>query len=346
MIYTGDDDYEQMMAEFVATSADAGVRPTGAEYELWAADRPVPSLAAVRLHFHTWTKAVQAGLSRSGRGLPRRGAGRPTLEADRLVMLQTEQLDRLMSAASARLAPAPPPREANRVIKEVVRDLTGDMVRAFESFRRRWLLAAIREDTGPFEARFGVEGRGSKEERRAWEAARHRPAREIVEEVLEPRSLDGLLSAAKGDLRNDSGWLAMEQRDRLLAIDPSESPRWRVLKAARNCLQHGEGPALRDLARALAELDPNSDAQLVVSGNPPESEANILRWLAADVGAPPGYDPGPRLHRSRLAHLHGMLRRVTVAMYSKGSAGPDLAEASASLDEMGADGSEDTALNH
>ena len=66
---------------------------------------------------------------------------------------------------------------------------------------------------------------------------------------------------------------------------------------------------------SLAGLDPESDGPLMVRV-PPNSAANVVIWLAAEVGAPDGHSSASRLQRSRLAHLHAMLVRVTQAMRS------------------------------
>lgn len=314
VIYTGDDDYEDTVAVFVAGAIDTGMWPRRQEYERWAAGRPVPSWPAVRNHFGSWTRAIQIGLARSGRTLPRRGLG-VMPEADRLVGVHLEQLERLFEEAADLLIEELPKPVANRRHKDTVADLTGDLVSVFESFRRRWLLAAAREEPAQFLTNLKPNGRASNKERRAWEAVNQRPARDVIEAVIDERGLDALLSATRGNLCDDGGWLAPRQRARLQRIDPRESVRWRVLKAARNCLEHQAVTTMQVLANALSGLDPESDAPLIVKA-PPNSYANVVRWLAAEVGAPGGYSSATRLHRSRLAHLYAMLVRATKAMRS------------------------------
>lgn len=314
VVYTEDDAYEQTMALFVADAVDAGMRPSGQEYKRWAASRPVPSQHAVFLHFGNWKRALQVGLARSGRTLPRRGVAIMP-EADRLVDLHLEQLQRLLEEAVDRLSEAMPKPEWNRRYKETVTDLAGDLVSEFESFRRRWLLAAAREEPQGFLANLNPNGRASNKERRVWGSVRQRPIRDVIDTVVDERRLDALLSATDGDLCDDGGWLAPTQRARLQHIDPQESKRWRVLKAARNSLEHRAERALTALAIALTGLDSESDGPLMVRV-PPNSAANVVIWLAAEVGAPDGHSSASRLQRSRLAHLHAMLERVTQAMRS------------------------------
>ena len=237
------------------------------------------------------------------------------LEADRLVDLHIEQLQRLFAEATDRVIQEAPRSEAMRRHKDTVADVAGDLVSVFETFRRRWLIAALHEDPKGFLANIEPNGRASSKERRAWEAVDQRPVRDVVEAVVDERGLDALLSAVRGDLCDDGGWLAPSQRSRLQRIDPRESARWRALKAARNCLEHRAVKTVQVLADALGQLDPESDSALMVR-TPPSSAANVVRWLAAEVGAPSGHSSATRLHRSRLSHLYAMLVRVTKAMRS------------------------------
>jgi transcriptional regulator with XRE-family HTH domain len=316
VFYTGEDDYERAVGQFVSESVDGGFRPTTEDYDRWAYNRPVPSLGALRVHFGSWTRALRVGLDVSGRRLPDRKALGVTLEADRLIDIELELLERLFQEAGAQLDGFMPKPQARQLIKKTTSELTGDLVTTFESFRRRWLVAAVKEQPQGFVDNLSPAGKARPQEHRAWSSVQgQRPVREVIEIVIEERSLDSLLSATRGDLRDDGGWLAAPQRARLLRIDSAESARWRVLKAARNVLEHQSMSALGVLASALRSLDDEADALLVLTA-PPNSPANVLRWLSAEVGAPAEYAVTSWLDKSRLGHLHRMLARVTKSMRS------------------------------
>ena len=309
IFYTGAAEYEDALASFFADCAAAGRSPTVAEYDRWRKGRVVPTSAAVRNKYRTWTAAKLMVQSRVG--VPAaRPRGPRNLATDQLIDQLVLQLQRELVDAEGRILALSSPAAVASAVKEEADQTLGDLVTSFETFRRRWIFAAVREDPSAFLDKVSDRGDGTKSEKRTW-AALGGDARDAAEAVIASRGLDALLSATEGDLQNDGGWLGYAQRARLERIDPSDSFRWRVLKAARNSVEHESKGALDVLEVALREVQ---DANLTVAHSP-NSPANVLRWVTADVGPPPGY-PAGRLSRSRLAHLHALVIRVASLMRS------------------------------
>jgi hypothetical protein len=311
LVFRGNDEYEGAVIRFIAEAAESSRSATYEEYERWAADRPVPSGPSVRNRFGSWIAAKNAAADVSGLpAMQRRRFG--LLAADRLVDWALERLDADMRRADERVTIDEHAAVVALALKDSADDLLDEMVADFERFRREWLYAAVKEDPTPFLARVADDGAATKDEKARWKQVSGADPRRVVESVVSSLQFDGYLNARSGDLRNGGGWLAAVQQARLDRIDPADTLRWRVVKAARNVLVHKSRESLDLLAENLAQV--HFDDELRVR-TPPNSPRNVIRWLAAEVDPPPGYERAGMAGR-RIGHLHAVLTRTAAAMRS------------------------------
>jgi hypothetical protein len=103
--------------------------------------------------------------------------------------------------------------------KRIAEELLGDMVTAFEGFRRQWIYEAIKEDPSAFVRRLSPDGEATKGEKRAWAALGEAESAASPEAVISSTSLDKLLNSFSGNLRNAGGWLAPGIQARLDWVD-------------------------------------------------------------------------------------------------------------------------------
>jgi hypothetical protein len=313
LIYKAVDEYVQAVASFLAEAEEHG-RPTSfAEYDRWAAGRPVPTGASVRNTYKTWSAAKAAAVQFAGVKGSRRRSIRQ-LSADVLVDRFLHLADRAIREGVAAI-----PSEGHGAAmvletKRIAEDLLGDMVTAFEGFRRQWIYEAIKEDPSAFVRRLSPEGEATKGEKRAWAALVEAESATSPEAVISSTSLDKLLSSFSGDLRNAGGWLAPAAQARVDRIDLDDSRRWRLIKSLRNVIEHESREGVELLKATFAELDPVADAPLIVR-RAPGSPASISQWLITDLGPAPGLEPN-RLSRARVGHLVAVLVRSARAMRS------------------------------
>lgn len=282
VIYTTDGEYELAVSEFLRTAAEDGRPLTISEYDRWARTQVAPTGAAVRNQFGGWNAAKIAAQTASGAPAARRRGPR-NLPADQVVDAFVLQIERGLVAAAGRIPQDGHRAEIAMQTKQEAVQLLGDLVTAFEGFRRRWIYAAISEDPSSFRSKLSSTGDATNQEKRSWAAIGGQLSRDTVESVVSSRGLDRLLSASAGDLRSSDSWLSPPQQARLDRIERAESLRWRLLKAARNVLEHESGDAIALLKLTLSQLDSNVDPELIVTRAPvapPTSRAGSLQMLA------------------------------------------------------------------
>lgn len=313
LVFTEENEYETAMSEFLTTSASEDRPVSMAEYDRWAVGRVVPSAAAVRTHFGGWNAAKLAGATFSG--APAEGRRRRVQPGDELVDRFRAQLRREFSEAALSLEADVHRKARDMKTKDVADELLAGSVTAFEEFRRRWLYAAIKEDTSKFLERLSPDGQATNSEKRLWSAVTNLEPRDAVEFVITGTSLDGLLSSTDGDLRASGSWLAPAQQARLDRIPLGDSPLWRVLKGSRNLRVHRSDRATRALAAAWRDLDLEGEHSWA-GRSAPSTPPNVLRWLVAEVTRGSVFGE-TRLARSRLAVLLEMLDRTAVLMRSQ-----------------------------
>jgi hypothetical protein len=314
LVYKATDEYVLAVSQFLADAENEQRSTSYDEYDRWAAGRPIPTGAGVRNYYGTWNAAKLAAVVFAGvRGS--RQQGKRQLPADVLIDRFLQVSDRVILDAAETIPTEGHGASIILATKKAADELLGEMVTAFEGFRRQWIFEAIREDPLTFIEKLGADGSATKAEKRAWSALADTDLRATPESVIASTSLDRLLSSFAGDLRNGGGWLGVGPQSRLDRILQAESLRWRLIKSLRNVLEHESAESVGLLRTTFAELESAVDPAFFVN-RAPDSPANIRRWLIAEVGEPAGYAPN-RLSRARIGHLHAVMTRTAKAMRAK-----------------------------
>jgi hypothetical protein len=314
LIVYAESDYDEAAANFYVAMVKANRRPTIQEYDRWQRDRPVPSSASLRTRFGSWGKVINvARVAIPGLDAPL--TRMRVLESDAIVDGFLDELEAIRRDLEAAGEEHTKKAEQLLDVRHAVAKACGEMVSSFESFRRRWILAAAREDPSNLPKNLASDGQATSGERRAWESVGKEVTRAAVDVVIDSFQLDKLLGGAEASLTAHGGWLAGEQRARLSRIEDVDSLRWRVLKFARNAIEHESDKAIKGLRVAISALDPAVEPHLA-SQSAPNTPARVVRWLATRVGPPTGHDTDRSVHAIRLAHLHVMLHRVASTMRS------------------------------
>jgi hypothetical protein len=314
IFYTTEGAYEAAVTSFVADAAALGRKPTSREYERWAAKKSVPSMAAIRDYFKSWSQAVRAGKDLSGSTLV---SGRPRgPRADLLVENELLEVARRIEHSAAEVEAGVTPAEQIVQVKQACEQLAKDLVSDFESFRRQWIVAAASEDASAFVANLGAGGRASPKERKLWALMSGSPPAEAIPRVLDDRALDLLIGIPSGSVRDGGGWLGPAQAARLAAISLRDERLFRVLKAARNVIEHGSATAVKNLEIVLGTLDPVEDAPVLAGSSRLTSKDLVIRWLSAKSGEPPQLANSGAIGATRLGYLIPSVERIVRAMHS------------------------------
>jgi hypothetical protein len=312
LVYRDADEHLDAVASFLRAAETEGLRPTFEEYERWRLGRPVPSGAQIRNTFGTWNIAKRRAADVAGAPAVRERGPRG-LPADQLVDRFVRQAEALYQNATAAVPTEGHKAVTSLALRKEAADLLGDMISAFEAFRRQWVYAAVAEDTSTFVARLEPNGQATKAERREWAALRGVSAVDAVESVVSGASLDRLLSDASADLRSGGDWLGAVQQARLDRIDSDDSLRWRLFKTARNVLEHHSPDIEERFGRAQAPLVSIDPA--LVARRLPVSEEAVRRWIAGEARGTLEVLQGP-LGGTRVAQACLLVTRVASTMRS------------------------------
>lgn len=316
IFYTGDDAYEEVAQAFVEDVTGQGRRPTVAEYRRWSRGRSAPSEAAMRTYFGPWGQLVRVGMARSGSTMLPRDAVRKAGRADRLVDDQLFELHRHIEHAGAGVDTTGTPAEAAFQLKESVADLAGEVVSGFEVFRRQWIVAATAEDPSAFVAALSSGGSADTKSKKIWATLDPAAPIDAIPKVIDDRDLDRLIGVPSGSVRDGGGWLAGGAQSRLVRLSEADVARFRVLKAARNVVEHESENAIRVLAAVVAALDPVADAVLLDGAGRLTSRDRVVRWLAAKPIGVEALAYGGTIAKTRLGALIATVERIVATMRS------------------------------
>jgi hypothetical protein len=265
-------DYRSAIVDFLQHCSATGTPESFDAFEVWVRNedrvgRQRPSGPAVRLFYQSWTNAKRTVLTGSSAQLAQPPVTTVAASAARTA---------LHDASSARRAELErinrvPARDRAVALATFVKDFMG----VFESRRRVWFRAIVRNDPEAVTRRLSAPGLKSAQ-RALLEAT---PP--DVDAILTDMYLDRLLSGPSG-VGNTDSWLSYDAQRELDAIGDVDLKAARVMRELRNFFTHDSTESQARLTQAMRELGEVDDR---FRTDRTLTRRFVCQWLSSDDAA-------------------------------------------------------------